>query len=105
MRHRLTIPFMLLVTSIILATSFPAQTLADTTFKRKCPFSCKDAGVPKSHCEDSKQGDKCVVKIKNGAKGSGKYTFRKKCPLSCKSMGAKGKCKDWKEKDKCFVQM
>lgn len=78
---------------------------AGETFKRKCPYSCKELGIPKSHCKDSKKKDKCAVEVMPGANAGQKVTLKKKCPLSCESMGIpKERCKDWKDGESCHVQ-
>jgi hypothetical protein len=84
-----------MITCAITLAMTPQTASAGEVFKKKCPFSCKDLGIPKSHCKDSKKKNKCIVEVLPGANGNGKAHLKKKCPLSCKSMGIpKSRCKD-----------
>ena len=93
---------------VLAAVLFVApNAFAGEVYKRKCPYSCKSAGIAKNSCKDWKQGNMCFIEVMGNPRKSsgGKTVLRRKCPNSCKSLGLpKSRCKDWKEGKKCVVE-
>ena len=84
---------------------------------RPCPFSCRLAGIPKSHCKDWRNGNTCYVEDLSKPASSkpppparpeparrGYITYNN-CPYKCSLLGIpKQNCRDWRDGDYCYVE-
>ncbi len=92
---------------------------------RPCPYSCRLAGIPKSHCKDYRNGNTCYVEDMSkparaepprppaaqppaqprpAASRHGYVTYNN-CPYKCATVGIpKQDCRDWRDGDYCYIE-